>query len=105
MAADGRCPLTQRQMIDEYFIEHRTKILDIAAFLDRFDRASARDAEDDFRMVAFRAALGVLTGGQPGATRLQAIQLVLSDPRTEVLEQLDRKGAFGAYGRDHGRGR
>ncbi len=104
MATGGSCPLTQRQVIEEYFIEHRTKILDIAAFLDRFDRASARDAEDDFRMVAFRTALGALTGGQPGATRLQAIQMILSDPRTELLEQLDRKGAFGAYGSDDERG-
>ncbi len=102
MATTGVCPLTQRQMIDAYFIEHRTKILDIAAFLDRFDRASARDAEDDFRMAAFRTALGVLTGDRQGPNRLHAIQMILSDPRTELLEQLDRKGAVGAYGRDDG---
>ena len=42
------CPLTQRQLIDEFFMEHRTKVLDIAAFLDRFERAAVRDAEDDF---------------------------------------------------------
>jgi len=104
MATTGSCPLTQRQIIDEYFIEHRTKILDIAAFLDRFDRAGARDAEGDFRMAAFRSALGVLADGRPGATRLQAIQMLLSDPRSELLEQLDRKGASGAYGGE-GQGR
>ena len=54
VAPSGACPLTQQQLIDEYFIEHRTKILDIAAFLDRFDRASAHDGSDDFRMRAFR---------------------------------------------------
>ena len=105
MATTGSCPLTQRQLIDEYFIEHRTKILDIAAFLDRFDRASARDAADDFRMAAFREALVLLTGSQGIPSRLHAIQLVLSDPRTELLEQLDQKGAFGAYGRADARGR
>ena len=104
MATTGSCPLTQRQMIDEYFIEHRTKILDIAAFLDRFDRASARDAEDDFRMAAFREALGLLTGSRGIPSRLHAIQLVLSDPRTELLEQLDQKGALGAYDGNDGRG-
>jgi hypothetical protein len=104
MATNGRCPLTQQQMIDEYFIEHRTKILDIAAFLDRFDRASAHDAEDDFRIVAFRAALGVLAGGQDGPDRLEAIQLILSDPRTDLLDHLDQKGAFGAYASTDGSG-
>src|ERR1700739_988068 len=32
-------PMTCRQLIDEYFIENRTKLLDLAAFLDRLDRA------------------------------------------------------------------
>ena len=90
------CPLSQQQLIDEYFIEHRTKVLDIAAFLDRFDRASARDAEDDFRITAFRKALAALLDGE-GANRVREVQMLLSDPRTDPLEQLDRKSAFGAY--------
>jgi hypothetical protein len=92
----GTCPLTQQQLIDEYFIEHRTKILDIAAFLDRFDRASARDGEDDFRIVAFRKALAALLDGT-GETRMHEVQMLLSDPRTDLLPELDRKSAFGAY--------
>ena len=93
----GTCPLTQRQVIEEYFIEHRTKVLDLAAFLDRLDRASALNAGDDFRLVALRRALEVLcTDG--GASRLGRIQMILSDTSTELLEQLDRKSAFGAYG-------
>ena len=39
------CPLTQRQLIDEYFMEHRTKVLDLAAFLDRLDRRFDRLSE------------------------------------------------------------
>jgi hypothetical protein len=92
----GNCPLSQAQQVEEYFIEHRTKILDIAAFLDRLDRASEQDAADDFRLRAFRSALEVLTD-HAGPTRLQRIQAILSDPRTDLLEQLDRKSAFGAY--------
>lgn len=92
----GSCPLSQSQLIDEYFIEHRTKILDIAAFLDRFNRASARDAEDDFRMTAFRKALAALVDGT-GGNHVHEVQMLLSDPRTDLLEQLDRKSAFGAY--------
>ena len=91
----GTCPLTQRQVIEEYFIENRTKILDIASFLDRLDRASERDAEDDFRLVAFRQALRALCG--EGPSRLQAAQMIFSDPTVELLPRLDRKSAFGAY--------
>ena len=92
------CPLTQRQLVEEYFIEHRTKILDIAAFLDRFDRASERDGADDFRIVAFRQALAALLDADDSSTRMQRVQLLLSDPNAELLERLDRKSAFGAYG-------
>ena len=91
------CPLTQRELVEEYFIEHRTKMLDIAAFLDRLDRARERDAEEDFRVVAFRKALAALL--DDGSTsRMLQVQMLLSDPNTELLERLDRKSAFGAYG-------
>lgn len=92
----GICPLTQSQLVDEYFIEHRTKILDLAAFLDRFDRAGARDAEADFRMLAFRKALVALVN-ENTTHRMHDVQMILSDPRTDLLEQLDRKSAYGAY--------
>jgi hypothetical protein len=92
----GTCPLTQQQLVDEYFIEHRTKILDIAAFLDRFDRAAAHDAEEDFRIRAFRKALGALLDSN-GPDRMRTVQMLLSDPRTELLPELDRKSAYGAY--------
>jgi hypothetical protein len=96
MDRTATCPLTQRQIVEEYFIEHRTKILDIAAFLDRLERTRERDDEDDFRVVAFRKALGALLESS-GETRIQRVQMLLSDPRTELLGQLDRKSAFGAY--------
>jgi hypothetical protein len=91
------CPLTQRELVEEYFIEHRTKILDIAAFLDRLDRARERDAEEDFRVVAFRKALAALLDARD-RTRMHQVQMLLSDPNTDLLERLDRKSAFGAYG-------
>ena len=96
VAPSGACPLTQQQLIDEYFIEHRTKILDIAAFLDRFDRASAHNAEEDFRIRAFRKAVAALLDSENGG-RMRAVQMLLSDPRTDLLPELDRKSAFGAY--------
>ncbi len=87
-------PLTRRELIDEYFIEHRTKLLDIAAFLDRLDRTSGADR--DFRLEAFVAALEILC---TRTERVCRIQMLLSDPRLEPLERLDRKSAVGAYDR------
>jgi hypothetical protein len=89
-------PLSPRELADEYFIENRTKLLEIAAFLDRLDRADPSYAARDFRMKAFTEALGAL--GQKG-NRLDTIQMLLSDPRTDPLDALDRKSALGAYDR------
>lgn len=91
---DTRSPLTARELVDEYFIENRTRLLEIAAFLDRLERADPSYA-GDFRMTAFTEALASLS--QPG--RLDRIQLLLSDPTTEPLGALDRKSAIGAYDR------
>ena len=91
---DSRSPLSPREVVDEYFIENRTRLLEIAAFLDRLDRADPAYARQDFRMQAFADALKAATGG---AGRLERIQMLLSDPTTEPLTALDRKSAFGAY--------
>ena len=37
-------PIGPGAVVDRYFLEHRAKALDIAAFLDRVDRASAANA-------------------------------------------------------------
>src|SRR6478609_3362096 len=55
-------PLTATELVDEYFIENRTKLLDIAAFLDRLDRADPACAATDFRVRAFTDALAALSG-------------------------------------------
>jgi hypothetical protein len=88
-------PLSATELVDEYFIENRTKLLDIAAFLDRVDRADPTCAATDFRVRAFLEALGALTAA-PGE-RIITVQHIFSDPRTEPLDELDRKGALGAY--------
>jgi hypothetical protein len=90
-------PLSATELVDEYFIENRTKLLDIAAFLDRVDRADPTCAATDFRLRAFVEALAALTGA-PG-DRTITVQHIFSDPRTEPLDALDRKGAVGAYDR------
>jgi hypothetical protein len=88
-------PLTATELVDEYFIENRTKLLDIAAFLDRVDRAGA---SSDFRMRAFNEAVAVLASpARIGPDRIGKVQMLFSDPTTEPLETLDRKGAVGAF--------
>jgi hypothetical protein len=98
-----KCPLSATGLVDEYFIENRNRLLEIAAFLDRIDRADPAVASDDFRMQVFHEAVAALAGAAPD--RLGHIQLMLSDPRTEPLPALDRKGAVGAYDRQSGRPR
>jgi hypothetical protein len=91
----GTSPLTQRELIAEYFMEHRVQVLDLAAFLDRLDRARELDAADDFRLRSIREALRVLVDGE--GDRVQRVQMIFSDPSTELLESLDQKSAKGAY--------
>ena len=88
--------MTAAQIVDEYFIENRTRLLEMAAFLDRLDRADPACAASDFRMKAFNEALATLAGSGDRMTR---IQLLLSDPTTTPLDRLDRKSARGAYDR------
>jgi hypothetical protein len=96
---DKTCPLSQQQLIDEYFIEYRAHALAIASFLDRLDRARERNAAEEFRYKAFREAVAALTADEPG--RAERVQMILSDPRLELLETRDRQGAFGAFDADN----
>ncbi len=89
------CPLTEQKLLDEYFIENRTRLLEIAAFLDRLDRTQEQSSSPDFRMRAFFQALEVLSGS--AENRTGQIQTIFSDPTTEPLEALNQKSARGAY--------
>ena len=95
-------PKTGRELVDEYFIENRTRLLEIAAFLDRLDRTDPSLVDRDFRVRAFRDSVRLLearpAGGEP-QTRVERIQHLMSDPTTEPLEKLDTKSARGAYDR------
>jgi len=88
------CPLTVAQVVDLYFLENRAKLIDIAAFLDRVERAAGDD--DDFRLAAFRRALALLGDGQ--GQRARRVLELLSDPTDEPLESAEgMKGAAGAW--------
>ena len=90
------CPVPRSRVIELYFMEHRAKLVDIAAFLDRLDRADDDLGEEDFRIAAFRAAIAVLIDGHP--RRSQRILELFSDPTAEPIPSAaGMNGAHGAY--------
>jgi hypothetical protein len=96
MDRQGSCPLTMKQVLQEYFIENRTRVLEIAAFLDRLERAAdAGSSTADFRLAAFGRALNILASNDPD--KIGQIQLVFSDPTIEPKPALDTKSASGAW--------
>ena len=100
MSGPQPSPLSPVELVDEYFIENRNRIIEVAAFLDRLDRADGSIAQDDYRVRALADASAVLSSRS--TTRVQDIQLLLSDPTTEPRPALDRKGAVGAWRRPEG---
>ncbi len=93
------CPMSRRDLVERYFMEHRAKLVDIAAFLDRVDRAAVHDEpgeSEDFRLAAFRRAIAILQEGSP--QRARRVLEFLSDPTDEPIPSAaGLKGAFGAY--------
>jgi hypothetical protein len=84
--------MTRQQVLDLYFMEARSKLIDLAAFLDRVERATG---EADFRHPALLTALTELT--KPGAERARNVLIALSDPTTEPIPAAPGKGAAGAW--------
>ncbi len=84
--------MTRQQVLDLYFLDARHKLIEIAAFMDRVERANG---EEDFRMKNFRAALTEL--GQGRTSRAEKILLSFSDPTTEPIAKAPGKGACGAW--------
>jgi hypothetical protein len=91
---EGSCPLSQQDLIDRYFMEHRNQVLAIAAFMDRMDRSTDQNAGDEFRFAALKKAIRELTSGDFGRT--ERVQLLLSDLDTTLLDERDQQGAYGA---------
>lgn len=84
--------MTRQQVLDLYFMENRAKLIDLAAFLDRVDRASG---EADFRLTGFKEAMKHLGDGHPD--RAKKVLLSLSDPTTAPIDKAPGKGAVGAW--------
>ena len=84
--------MNRQQLLDLYFLDARAKLIDVAAFLDRLDRAQG---ETDFRAAAFLRALEQLQGND--GRRAEQVLLSLSDPSTEPIAAATTKAACGAW--------
>lgn len=73
-------------------MDARSKLIDIAAFLDRLDRA---EGQPDFRAGEFRKALEWMQSADQ--ERAKGVLLSLSDPTTEPIAKAPGKGACGAW--------
>ncbi len=92
---EGKPPLDRKTLIDLGFIDARAKVLDIAAFLDRLDRASGANTPTDFRVDAIRSALEIARDNSPA--RAERILKCWSDLTTQPVARADGKAARGAH--------
>ena len=90
-----RTPLTKQAALDLYFVEARARLIDLAAFLDRVERAPGKA---DYRLAALRTALAEMSRQPDGTSeRAKAVLVALSDPTTEPIPAATTKGASGAW--------
>ena len=79
-------------IVDLSFVDARFKLIDLAAFLDRVQRAGQ---DGDFRVQQLKQALQCLAQDEP--QRAKNVLLTFSDPTTEPIARAHMQGALGAY--------
>jgi hypothetical protein len=84
--------MNRQQLLDLYYLEARAKLVDLAAFFDRLDRA---EGEADFRLSALQQALSELK--RTDGSRAEHVLLSLSDPTSEPIPAATTKAACGAW--------
>jgi hypothetical protein len=76
--------LSAPQVLDEYFLDARCMLLEIAATLDRHDASVERDesssAGGDPRLEKLYQSLGILANRQAGPDRAERLLRLFSDP-------------------------
>ena len=71
--------LKPSQVVDAYFLESRHQLLEIAAYLDRYDAAVARNgntngqAADEKKLAVIRRALAIVAEPTPARERTVAL--------------------------------
>jgi hypothetical protein len=84
--------MTRQKVMDLYFMDARSRLIELAAFLDRVARS---EGSDDFRLAGLRKAMTELSDPSPDCAR--RVLLALSDPTTEPIPAAPGKGASGAW--------
>jgi hypothetical protein len=80
-------------LVDLQFIDARSRLIDLAAFLDRMDR---HGEAGDYRIVELKRAMQeVLLKDEPG--RARRVLESLSDPSVDPIAAATIQGAFGAF--------
>ncbi len=69
--------MNSKQILDREFLEIRAKILEVAAALDRIERANG-DVAGDSRMALIADAINVIANDQSDPIRAEKIQLLFS---------------------------
>jgi hypothetical protein len=83
-------PLPAAQALDAYFLEARSKLLDLAAILDRIGRGTGAATVDDPRLRQVRRALEVLQDQSGGrAERVLRVFSLEYDARWERPRRSD----------------
>ncbi len=86
-------PWRQKEFLAElYYMDARARVLDLAAFLDRLDRA---EGQEDHRLRSLRAALLVLAETKPN--RVARLLEAWSDPTSEPVTKADNQRATGSW--------
>lgn len=84
--------MNQGQILDLDFLAARHQLVEIAAFLDRLERAGG---PPDFRAQAFAGALRILSA--PGQDKARAVLLAFSDPTCEPIPAATAQAACGTW--------
>ena len=85
-------PPANTNLVDHGFMDARFKLIDLAAFLDRVQRAGQ---SDDYRVVQLKEAMKHLSDNEP--SRAKAVLMTFSDPTSQPIPVAHTQGAAGAW--------
>lgn len=85
--------MNKDEILNEYYLDARTNLLDLAAFIDRLERADG--TSDDYRIASLTACIHILNDLSRDKTR--RILECLSDPSSLPVESSSGKAATGAW--------
>lgn len=85
-------PPAPTNLVDLSFMDSRFKLIELAAFLDRVQKAGQ---DGDYRVQQLKQAIQCLAQNEPD--RAKQVLLTFSDPTTEPIAKAHTQGAAGAY--------